>query len=224
MVGLEPRPPQRLVGAGQARHRRAGDAEVVGGVGAPDVVGVGACVERLERVLADRLEHGEALAVGTDEALVDERADRLEVAAAHVLDRLERAAPGEDRQPAEERLLGVAEQLEAPADRVAQRPVPVGRVPRPRGEQLQRVRQPGQDPARRQHLDPDGGQLDRERQAVEVVADLRARSQLGVVRLRSPAAPRAPARGTRSGRRRARAARAGAPARRSLAAACGSSR
>ena len=35
-------------------------------------------VERLGRVLANRLEHGEALAVGAHEALVDERADRVE--------------------------------------------------------------------------------------------------------------------------------------------------
>ena len=140
-------------------------------------------VEQLARVLADRLEHAEALAVGADEALVDERAERVEISAAHLLDRLERAAPDEDGEPAEERLLVVVEELDAPADRVAQRSVPGGGVARARGEELESVLQPSEHRRRGQHLDPRRGELDRERQVVEVAADLGDRVQVGLVRL-----------------------------------------
>ncbi len=99
VVGLEPRSPLRLVGSGKTGRGRPGDSRKCSGVRAPDVLRLAARLEHLDRVLADRLEHGEPLAVGAYEALVDERADRLEVSTAHVLDRLERAAAGEDRQP-----------------------------------------------------------------------------------------------------------------------------
>ena len=84
-------------------------------------------------------------------------------------------------------LLVVNEEVEAPADRVPQRAVPGGCVPGARGEKLQRVLEPGEDPRRGEHLDPRRRQLDRERQAVEVVTDLRARGQVCLVRLESRA-------------------------------------
>ena len=155
----------------------------MGRVRAPDVFRLGARVEQLARVLADRLEHAEALAVGTDEALVDERAEGVEISAAHLLDRLERASPDEDGQAAEQRPLVVVEELDAPADRVAQRSMPGGRIARPRGEELEAVLQTSEHRRRGQQLDPRRGQLDRERQAVELVADLRDRGQVGLVRL-----------------------------------------
>ena len=97
---------------------------------APEVVRLGARVEQLARVLADRLEHAEALAVGTDEALVDERAEGVEVSAAHLLCRLERAPADEDGEAAKQRRLMLVEELDAPADRVAQRSMPGRRVAR----------------------------------------------------------------------------------------------
>ena len=63
----------------------------------------------------------EPLAFGAHEALVDERAEDLEVSAADLLDRLERASADEDGQASKERLLVVVEEIDAPADRVAQR-------------------------------------------------------------------------------------------------------
>ena len=140
-------------------------------------------LERFARVLADRLEHREALAVGAYEALVDEGADRLDVGAAHGLDRLECAAPGEDGHPEKERLLCLSEQVEAPADRVAQGAMPVGGVAGAGGEQLQWVLEPGEDPGRGEHFHSCRRQLDCERQAVEVVADLRTRGEVYLVGL-----------------------------------------
>ena len=107
------------------------------GVSAADVVRFCRRVEQLAGVLADRLEHAEALAVDANEALVDERAERVEISTAHLLDRLERAASGEDGEAAEERPLVVVEELDAPADRVAQRSMPSRRVARPGGEELE---------------------------------------------------------------------------------------
>ena len=146
----------------------------------------------------------------------------VEVSAAHVLDRLERAAPDEDGEAAKERLLVVVEELEAPADRVAQRSMPGGRIPRARGEQLEAVLQPGEHRRRGQHLDPRRGQLDRERQAVEVVADLGDRGEVGLVRLEVRAHGARPLEEHADGVVACRADRGEAPARRRRAAACGS--
>ena len=56
-----------------------------------------------------------------DEALVEERRERVEVGVADRLGVRERAAAAEDREPGEEPLLVVVEQVVAPGDRGAQR-------------------------------------------------------------------------------------------------------
>ena len=121
MVGLECRAPCRLIGGGWTRGGSPNEAKVVLHMRAPDAFRFGIGVKELASVLADRLEHAEAHAVGAHEALVDERAESVEISAAHVLHRLERAAPDKDGEASEQRLLVLVEELDAPIDRVAQR-------------------------------------------------------------------------------------------------------
>src|SRR5687768_651515 len=66
-----------------------------------------ACVlQSIRRVLPDRLQHPEALAVeDAQQALVDERLQRVEVGFAHLLRGLQRAAAAEDGEPCEQLLL-----------------------------------------------------------------------------------------------------------------------
>jgi hypothetical protein len=59
-------------------------------------------LQPLGGVLADRLQHPEALVCAPQQALVDQRLQRVEVGLADLLRRLERAATAEDRQPREE--------------------------------------------------------------------------------------------------------------------------
>ena len=56
-----------------------------------------------------------------DEALVDERLERVEVGVGDRLGRLERAAAAEDREPREERAARLVQQVVAPLDRRAER-------------------------------------------------------------------------------------------------------
>ena len=60
----------------------------------------------------------------------------------------------------------------APVDCRPQRPLPLGRVARTAGEQLRAGARAGRASLGGEHLDPRGGQLDREREAVEAAADL----------------------------------------------------
>ena len=78
----------------------------------------------------------------------------------------------EHRQPRPQRALRFSAQVVAPADRVAQRPVPpVGHV-----VPVVQQRQPGGKPRGElgewQRFEPDGGELDREGDAVEPLAEL----------------------------------------------------
>jgi hypothetical protein len=84
------------VGGRQASRSSLDETKVVLCVCTPDAFRFGTDVQQLACVLADRLEHAEAFALDTDEALVDERAEVVELAAAHLFDCVERAAPDED--------------------------------------------------------------------------------------------------------------------------------
>ena len=64
------------------------------------------------------------------------------------------------------------QQVVAPGDRRAQRPLPLRRRPRSAGEQGQPLLEPFEQDRRRERLDAGGRELDRERQAVEAPADL----------------------------------------------------
>src|SRR5205085_10632099 len=109
-----------------------------------------------ERVLANRREQPEPrLSVAAvplaDEALVDERRDRVErpadrlVVRAHRVCDLERAAAAEDAEPREQPLLGRVEQVVAPLDRRSQRPLPLGEVARAAGEETEALAESGED-------------------------------------------------------------------------------
>ena len=62
-------------------------------------------------VLADRLQHPEALAGVAQEALVDERLEEVEVGVADVFGGVEGAAAGEDGEAREELLFVLGEQV-----------------------------------------------------------------------------------------------------------------
>ena len=140
-------------------------------------------LELLGGVRPDRVEQPEArLAVGDlldlDQALVDERHQAVEDVAAELgrrpADRLRRgevAAAREDRQPVEQPPAAVVEQVVAPGDRAAERLLARGQVARAGGQDVELVVEPGQDRVGRQDLDPRGGQLDRQRHAVQPGAD-----------------------------------------------------
>ena len=196
MLGLEPRPPERLVGGRLPGRRRAGEPEVVRGVCAADRIRLVGCVEQPRRRTrgSSRASRSARRRRGRGSCRRASRARR--VSAAHLVDGVERAAAREDGEAAEERPLVVVEELEAPADRVAQRSMPGRRIARPRGEKLERVLQPGEHRRRGQQLGPRRGELDRERQAVEVVADLRDRVPGRRRPPRSPGGRRGPAPGT----------------------------
>ena len=62
-------------------------------------------LEPLKRVVADRLQHPEALVDVAEEALVDEGLQRVQIRVCHLLGGCQRAAACEDGQPGEEALL-----------------------------------------------------------------------------------------------------------------------
>ena len=91
--------------------------------------------------------------------------------AADRLGGLEVAAAGEDRQPIEQPPAAVVEQVVAPGDRAAQRLLAGRQVARAGGQDVELLLEPGEDRLGRQELDPRGGELDRERHAVQAGAD-----------------------------------------------------
>ena len=98
------------------------------------------------------------------------RGDRL--VGAHHLRRRQVATAGEHRQPLEDALLVVEEQLVAPVDDGAQRLLAGQRGARPTGEQAEPIVEPGGDLGDRERPGAGGRQLDGERQTVEPGADV----------------------------------------------------
>ena len=108
--------------------------------------------------------------VPLDEALGDERGERVQLGAADLLGRLEREAAGEGAEPREELFLAVVEEVVAPGERVAQRLLPRGKVACAAGQKLQALAEPLQHRFGREQRDPRRRQLERERQPVEAYA------------------------------------------------------
>ena len=108
-----------------------------------------------------------------EEALLDERLQRVELGLAHLLGCLDRAAAGEDGEAGEEALLSAAEQVVRPRDRRAQGALPLGEVARASAQEREPLLEPISSAAGEQHLDARRGELDRERQVVEPAADRR---------------------------------------------------
>ena len=153
-----------------------GERDQASALGSTQRVLLAGCVEPLERELPDRLEHPEALlavriGAAADEALVEQRRQRVEVGAADLLGVLERGAAAEHREPGEERLLVLAEQVVAPRDRRAQRGVAFVGVPAAL-EEVEALPDPLEQLLRAEQLHPRGGELDRERKAVEAADQL----------------------------------------------------
>jgi hypothetical protein len=100
------------------------------------------------------------------QALVQQAVQRAGVRLAHRLGGVQRAARGEHRQSPEQGLLGPGEQVMAPFDGRAQRPVPGLGITRA-GEQVE----PGTDPVQQlrggEDAQPGGRQLQRQRQPVQ---------------------------------------------------------
>jgi len=80
-----------------------------------------ALLELLGRVLPDRLQHPEPIFLPAQQALVDERLERVQVRFADVLCGLEGAAAAEDRAALEQEPLVLVEEVVAPPDRRPQR-------------------------------------------------------------------------------------------------------
>ena len=78
----------------------------------------------------------------------------------------------EHREDLEQRPFVLVEQLVAPGDRVAQRPLAVGQVARPAAEDIEPAPEAVAQLGRREQAKPRGRELDRERQPVEPRADL----------------------------------------------------
>ena len=122
-------------------------------------------------LLADCLEHPEAIVALAHEALVDQRCERLKVGCADRLGLHERCSAGESAEPPKQCLLVDAEKVVAPpivARRVCCRSG-ASRVPPACGQPPLESLEQG---ARGHHPDARGGEPNRERQVVEARADL----------------------------------------------------
>ena len=89
-----------------------------------DFAVLGLVLEPLRRVLPDRLQHPVALVREAQQALLDERLQRVEVGVRDLLGRVERAAPDEDGERSEDALLLFGEEVVAPGDRRPERLLP----------------------------------------------------------------------------------------------------
>ena len=78
-------------------------------------------VEPLGGVPTNRLQHPEAHPGVTEETLVDQRLQRIQICVGHLLGSLERAAAAEDGEPSEQPLLILAKEIVAPLNRGPQR-------------------------------------------------------------------------------------------------------
>ena len=153
-----PPPPRAAPTSGPAGCRalrlgRLGQAEVVGGVPSTHRVRLAPQPELLAGELPDRLQHPEArLAVRGDvvaqQALAASDSSPSSTGdpagGAHRVGRLDVEAAVEDRQAGEQPPLALAQEIVAPGDRPAQRPVPHRQVSRPLHQEDQALLQPGQ--------------------------------------------------------------------------------
>jgi hypothetical protein len=121
VVELQPLRPLRL-GVGAVLVRLLGKLREERRMPTPDLVGVPRRGELLGRVLADRLEHQEAVVADRlDQARVYEGLETVEVRTGDVLGAREWERAREDGEAGEERLDGHIEEVVAPFDRRSQR-------------------------------------------------------------------------------------------------------
>src|SRR5581483_2923741 len=116
-----------------------------------------------------------APARGLQQARVDERGERVDRSPPeHGLERLEVEAADERREPEEHLALAWREELVAPVDGRAHRPMALGRIARAAG-QLEPGREPCEQIVGSERPEQRRGALDRERGALELRADRRDR-------------------------------------------------
>ena len=113
---------------------------------------------------------------------VEHRPEVVGVVDEQRLDQLERRAAGQHTQAPEHPLLALVEQAVAPLERGVQRALAFGRgAVAPMGEQGEAVAHRGEQACHAEQRRARGGQLDRQRQAVERVAQLDHRGGVGAV-------------------------------------------
>ena len=143
-----------------------------------DGVGVAFVVDEAgDAVGAEGLQHPESRprsgAVGCDERSLDETLDVLEgVLTTHGLDGLDGGAAGEQREPAERSALALEQHLVAAVDRGPQPAVSFLSAPVAAPEQPKAILQSGGDLAHGEQFGLRGRELDRERQVVELGAQV----------------------------------------------------
>src|SRR5207249_4425055 len=119
-------------------------------------------LQTLESVLADRLQHPEALVRVPEEALLHQRLERVQLGTSDLFRRLVGAAAGEDAQAGEETPLVLREQVVGPLNRRPERLLT--RLSASAAfQQVQALGQALEDLGRREHARASGGQLDRQR-------------------------------------------------------------
>ena len=127
--------------------------------------------EALQPVLADRLEHEQALVPDRlEQAEVDERRELAHGRFADRLSGLDREASREHREPGQQTAARLVEQLVAPLDRRAEGALALGRVAGAVGQERQRPLEPCEQRPGREKPRASSRELDRQRQAVESLA------------------------------------------------------
>ena len=144
---------------------------------------LGIALELVAGVLVDRLEHRESLTLPvlgrTKQALVDERAEPVDDvhagqrvdADAHRFDIFD-LRRREHREHLEQGAFVLVEELVAPGDRRAQRPLAFGQVARTPAQDIEPAPQAVEQLGGREQTKPRGRELDREWQSVEPRTDL----------------------------------------------------
>ena len=139
MLDLERGEPFQLLGAAQMRLRGLGEFGEVGEMRMARQVRFPRLREPVPGVFLDRVEHPVArcaVAFGEQQRFLGQRGEQLEhllrldrplldcTGDADLLGRVQARSAGEHREPAQDHPFGVGEQLPAPVDHRAQRPVP----------------------------------------------------------------------------------------------------
>jgi hypothetical protein len=177
-VERDERPSRRALGIG-----RLGELEGEGEMARLHGHRLARLGKALPRVLSHRLEQAIAVAVGVllghHQRLVDESSQEVGDLALSdartrrdLLRALQREAPGEDGEAAEERALGTGQQRVTPAQRGPERLLAIERRPAPGRQDGEGVAEPLGDLRGRERPHTSGGELQGERHPVQPRADL----------------------------------------------------
>src|SRR5262249_6461885 len=145
------------------------ESKVVLEVSAGDGAGGSCRFEKAPRVLSDRLEHPVALVREAQQALLDERLERVDGGVDDLFCSKQRAATGEDGKRLEDTLLLVGKEVVAPGDRRPKRLLTSVGVPSA-SQQVEALREALDDLRGRERLRTGGSELDGEWEVVEAVA------------------------------------------------------